>query len=231
MPRRRSSLRRLLVPLLAVAGAASLPAAAQASDASATGAYLQANLALVNASNSAIPAVERTLRSLRVRLGGECARAAANSPEDTDSEQLSNEVIGAMVTTADRVDLAAGSTFVRAVRGLRWSSSSLTRQVAAYASHVSRLIALPVPKICRDIRTWASSGFQTLPAGTIPFDTTFLANWVAPGDLPAALSRYETPAERALARRTARMEERVTDLEAREVETWGHIMNELELLP
>jgi hypothetical protein len=229
--RTRRALPCCLLAALACAGTASLPAAAYASDATATSTYLQANYTFARTADAEIPAVERTLHSLRTRVGGECGEAAANSPQDTDSEQLSNEVIGTMVTTADRVNLAAGRTFVKAVRGLRWSSSTLTRQIAAYASHVSRMIALAVPKICEDIRSWAGSGFQTLPSSTIPFDTTFLANWVAPGDLPAALSRYETGAERALARRTVTLEERVTELEAREVETWGHIMNELGLYP
>lgn len=211
--------------------AALAPAAAQASDAGATGAYLQANYALVSAVSSRIPRIERTLRSLRERLADECAGAAANSPEDTDSEQLSNEVIGTMITTAERVDLPAGRTFVKAVRGLSWSSASLTRQTRAYAAQVSRLIALPVPKICGDIRSWAASGFQTLPAATEPFDATFLANWVAPGDLPAGLARFESPSQHALARRTANLEELITELEAREVATWGDIMNELDLLP
>ncbi len=231
MRKPRSLVHCLAASLLLAAGAAIAPSGAQASDASATGAYLQANYALVSAASSRIGQVEHTLRSLRVRLGSECSGAAANSPEDTDSEQLSNEVIGTMITTAERVDLAAGRSFVKAVRGLSWSSGSLSGQVRAYAAHVSRLIALPVPKICNDIRSWAASGFGTLPAATEPFDTTFLANWVAPGDQPAGLARLESGAERALARRTAHLEELITELEAREVATWGDIMNELDLLP
>jgi hypothetical protein len=54
---------------------------------------------------------------------------------------------------------------------------------------------------------------------------------VAPGFLPPGLSAYESPEERTLARRTAQLEQRWTDFEAREVETWGKIMDTLELWP
>lgn len=222
----------LLTTLVAVVAVAFAPAsAAAADDGASTSAYLSANYALVSAAAADIPKLEATLRSLRSRVGRECSAAAAGSPENTDAEQLSNEVIGTMVTTAIRVDNSAGQRFLHAVAGLRWSSASLTRQIASYASHLSRLIALPVPKICGDVRSWAASAFQGLPAATVPFDKAFLGSWVAPGYLPPALARYESAGERALARRAGHLEDLVTELEAREVETWGDIMNELQLLP
>lgn len=39
------------------------------------------------------------------------------------------------------------------------------------------------------------------------------------------------PEDRQLARRTSRLEERFSELEAREVETWGQIMDTLALWP
>jgi len=55
--------------------------------------------------------------------------------------------------------------------------------------------------------------------------------WIAPGELPAALARYETAQERPLLRATSRLEQEFTEMEARAVETWGEIMNTLALLP
>jgi hypothetical protein len=56
--------------------------------------------------------------------------------------------------------------------------------------------------------------------------------WIAPGELPAALARYETPEERPLLRRTKQLEAKFTEMEARAgVETWGEIMDTLALLP
>ena len=80
---------------------------------------------------------------------------------------------------------------MQAVRSLRWSSSSLTRSVHAYAEKVARMISLPVPKLCQDVRSWAASGFKALPAATKPFDSAFLASWVSPGFLPSGLRPYE----------------------------------------
>jgi hypothetical protein len=217
-----------LVACLALAPASAL---ASQADVATTSAYLQANYAFVQSASARIGQFESKLRSLQHQIGQECPAAAANSPENTDSEQLSNEVIGTMVLTASRVDVAAAHVFVRAVRGLRWSSAALTRTIRGYASQVSRFAALAVPKLCSDIRSWTASAFQSLPASTIPFDQAFLSSWVAPGDLPSGLASYETGAERPLLARTAHLENEVTELEAREVSTWGNIMNELNLLP
>ena len=217
--------------LLASAALAPACAAGDPADAAATSAYLQANYAFAQSASARIPQIESTLRSLQHRIGSECPLAAASSPEDTDSEQLSNEVIGTMVLSAGKLDLPAAHAYVRAVRSLRWSSASLTHEVHAYAAQVNDLAALAVPKLCADVKSWAASGYQTLPARTVPFDDAFLAAWVAPGYLPAALARFESSAQRSLTQRTAHLEGEVTEMEAREVSTWGNIMNELELEP
>ena len=216
-----------------LACAALLPGRAVASpaDVATTSAYLQANFAFVQSASVRIRPIEATLRSLQQRIGRECPKAARSSPQDSNSEQLSNEVIGTMVLSADSPDLPAARAYVRAVRGLRWSSGSLTSAVHSYAAQVSRLSALAVPKLCPDVGSWASTGFQVLPASTRPFDSAFLSSWVAAGYLPAGLERFETAAQRSLARRTEHLEQEITDLEAREVSTWGNIMNELELEP
>ena len=63
------------------------------------------------------------------------------------------------------------------------------------------------------------------------FAPRFMEAWVAPGELPPALARYESAEDRQLANRTKHMEERFSELEAKEVETWGSIMNALDLWP
>ena len=220
-----------LLALLGAAFALTAPAPAAASNASATRAYLSANYALVHAADTRIDQVESTLRGLLAKVRGECPLAAAGSPEEAQSEQLSNEVIGTMVLTAIRLDLPAGRAYVQAVRSLRWSSSSLTRSVQSYAQKVAKMITLPVPRLCQDVRSWAASGFKVLPAATEPFDAVFLASWVSPGFLPPALRPYEGASVRSLVRSTEKQESDIVELEAREVETWGKIMDSLELLP
>jgi hypothetical protein len=65
----------------------------------------------------------------------------------------------------------------------------------------------------------------------VAFAARIMSAWVAAGELPAALAPYETPAEQSILRRTGRLESELTELEAREVETYGQIMNALALSP
>ena len=204
--------------------------AAGASNASATRSYVNANYALVHAAYTRIHQVEATLRGLLAQVRRECPLAARESPEEGQSEQLSDEVIGTIVLSAIRVDLPAGRAYVKAVKPLRWGSSSLTASVHAYAAKVSKMITLPVPNLCRDVRSWAASGFTALPATTAPFDSSFLAAWVSPGFLPGGLKPYEGSLT-SLVHRTEEQEDGIVELEAREVETWGKIMDAMELHP
>jgi hypothetical protein len=222
-------------PLTLVATLAILcagPATAQASsDAASTAAYLQANYALDSYAASHIRAAEATLSGVLRGIRRECPQAAAESPENTDSEQLSNEVIGAMVTTVVQHNLPVASRFIKAVAPLRWSSAKLTHAIHSYVANVKVLETLTVPHVCADVKSWVASDYRTLPASTVSFDARFMPAWVAPGDLPGSLTAYETPAERALARRSAQLEQQWTEFEAREVETWGQIMDEMVLQP
>jgi hypothetical protein len=213
---------------------AALPARAQAGagDVAATRAYIEANYGLVHVVASRIGPIERGLHGVLAQVRGECPAAAAGSPQDADSEQLSNEVIGTLVQTAVRLLVHPASLrFVLVAGALKWSDRALTRAIHAYVAKLETLATLGVPSLCSDVRVWAASGFHTLPGSTVDFDARFLANWVSAGELPAALARYETPSERPLIRRTRRLEGEIAELEAREVETWGQIMDVLGLWP
>jgi len=216
-----------------LAGLALAPAGALASpaDLAATHAYVQADAQLVQAAWSKIRPAEATLRRLLGQVRSECPLAAANSPQDVDSEQLSNEVIGTIVIAVVRLDPSAGRQFARVTKRLTWSNRSLTSTVHSYASHVATLVQLAPPKLCADVRAWAASGFQTLPSSTVSFDARFVPAWVAAGELPGALSPYETGEEQPLLRLTIKRESELSEFEAREVETWGHMMDALDLWP
>lgn len=225
------TLGKLIILPVALMAVAAGPSSALADDAASTHAYLRANLALMQYANSHIPKGERILSGVVHKISGECPRAAAESPQNADSTQLSNEVIGTMVTTVVQTSLHTGRAFVRSVTPLRWSNRALTRKIQAYATHVKTLLGLAVPHLCADVRAWAASGFKTLPAATSAFDRVFVPAWVGAGELPAALSRYESAGDRALARQAAKLEEKWADFEAREVESWGSMMDALELQP
>jgi hypothetical protein len=213
---------------------AAVPASAQAGgrDVAATRAYLEANYGLVQVVSSRIGPVEAALHGVLAQVRAECPAAAAGSAEGTDSEQLSNEVVGTLVQAAVRLLVHPASLrFVLVAGALSWSNHGLTRTIHAYVAKLETLATTGVPSLCSDVRVWAASDFHTLPGSTVAFDARFMPNWVSVGELPAALARYETPSERPLIRRTEHLEAKVAELEAREVETYGQIMNVLGLWP
>ncbi len=223
--------RRLLTTCCTVLALALIPAVAQASDRSSAEAYLRANYQLVRAGHANLGISIAGYKSVLSKVRRECPRAAAGSPQDPESTELSNEVIGTMVLTAGKPDRPAIQAYLRAVSGLRWSSGSLTRAVSSYATKLRRLYGLAVPDLCGDVRAWAASGYKALPASTVAFDKVFYPNWVALGLVPSGLARLASGQSRALARGAGRFEYQLTNVEAQAVETWGDVMDELELNP
>ena len=230
----RKRLRKLAALLLVVlvgGGIAVDAASAASSDVAATRAYVEADDRLMSAAVRKIPEAEAAIQGVLRDVRNRCPLAAAGSPQNPMSTQLSNEVIGAMVLAVVRRGLSLAKSFVGASQGLSWSSRGLTREVQAYVGHVRVLSKLAPPDLCADVRAWASSGFQKLAPATEGFDREFMPNWVAAGDLPAGLSRFEQGSTGSLARRASSLEATFTDFEARQVAVWGNIMNALELWP
>jgi hypothetical protein len=224
--------RRALPLLMTLAALASAPAEAAAqSDAAATQAYVQADLGLVQSAGTHLSRGEAGIQGVLHGVRATCPLAAGRSPQDPESTELSNEAIGAMVTAAIHPDLASIRQFVAATAHLRWSNSGLTRTVATYVGKLRTLASLAQPPLCADVGAWATSGFHTVPARAVAFQQRFMAAWVAIGELPAALSRYESGEVRSLAQRAARFEAKIVEFEAHAVETWEEIMNALELSP
>jgi hypothetical protein len=229
---RRAALLVALAVCPALALAATAPAARAASgDVATTRAYVEADYRLMRSAVNKLPEAEAALEGLLRSVRANCAHGAAGSPQNALSTQMSDEVIGAMVIAVVDPGLPVARRFVREAQGLHWSSSALTATVQAYVSHVRTLTQLAAPDLCLDVHTWAASGFATLPASTQTFVKRFMPAWVAAGELPGALTRYEQSATRALAARAMALEERFSAFEAREVYTWGHIMDALELWP
>jgi hypothetical protein len=217
--------------VLAVTLVAAPFAQANAGDVASTQAYVRADYKLVRYANSRIPSAEAALTGIITGVRQECPQAAVGSPQNTDSEQLDHEVIGTMVTTAIRPGLPRGNAFIDTVKSLRWSNRGLTDKIQAYVAKLKVMGELPIPHLCADVKSWVASDFQTLPSSTVSFDKRFLPTWVAIGELPAALTPYETPEIRTLVHRASQLENQLTEFEARAVESWGKILDELVLQP
>jgi hypothetical protein len=233
--RRRTALRArsAAAALLTLTVAAALPVRAPAAggDSGAASAYVRADNRLMQGAVARIPIAKGALQTLLASVRRECPGAAQGSPQDPLSTQLSNEVIGAMVLTVVDHGLPLAKTFVGETQNLHWSSGHLNGEIHTYVANVRVLANLARPPLCADVRAWASSGYQTLTAGTQAFDAKFMPAWVGAGDLPGGLARYEQGETRQLAHRAEGLEERFEDFEAGAVETWGQIMNALGLWP
>jgi hypothetical protein len=206
-------------------------ALASSTDTANAHAYLEANLALMKYADAHIPQAEAAIASVVRQNRNECRQAAAESPQNSDSEQLSNEVIGAIVTSVVKAGLGEARHFVHSVAPLRFSNRGLDRTIHSYAAKVKVLTTLAAPHVCADVKAWVASGFKTLPATTIAFDKRFMPAWVGAGELPDSLTPYVAASDRSLVRQTVRLEEKWEDFEAREVESWSAIMDLMVLQP
>jgi hypothetical protein len=202
-----------------------------ASDAATTQAYLQADYRLVQHAATHLSVAGSALDGLLGRVNRECRLAAAGSPQQPQSTELSNEVVGAMIVAAIGSDHASIHEFIRAVTPLRWSSRALTSEVHTYISQMRTMVSLAAPDVCGDVRAWVASGYRTLTAATLSFSPRFMACWVALGMLPERLARFETRSARALAARDEKLEGQISEFEVHRVEEYGKIMNALELSP
>jgi hypothetical protein len=220
--------------LLAAFALAATPSAALArsENAAATRAYVEANYALVRAARANLAAGEAAVKSLAAQIAEQCPLAAAGSPENYDSEQLSNEIVGAMTVDVYRPDAAAMATFARAVGRLRWSNPKLTHSVRTYATQIKGLSTLAMPEVCGDVKAWAASGYKTLPASSVQFDKTYYAVDIEAEEVPLRLlAPYESARTASLLRRTKRLEAPLAQAEANAVADYTKILDALNLSP
>jgi hypothetical protein len=235
---RVQALRSLRLAIAALLGGAALalaltPAAATAAtgNAATTQAYVQANYTGLRAAIAHLASSEAGPVHVLEQVQRECPGAGAGSPQNSESTQMSNEVIGAMVLAAYKPDFPAIRTFVRSVAGLSWSNRALSQAIRSYAADWKTILSLQPPNLCSEVKAWGADGYRALPASTVSFVTKFIPAWVGAGFLPPQLSRYESSATRALAQRSEPLETQVSEAEARAVAHYGAIMNTLEIWP
>jgi hypothetical protein len=223
---------RLPATLIALAALALMPTAALARsrNAAATRAYIQANYTLVLSARANLAPSKVAIQGLATQVAGECPLAAADAPQNHAAEQLSNEVVGALEVAAYQPDKESMLAFAHTIRALHWSSRKLTRAVHTYATKLDGFQTLALPNICADVKAWAASGYQTLPASTVSFDKGFYAFDIEAEEVPLRLLHpYESATEASLLHRTQRLEEPLAEFEAEAVNDYSQILDSLKL--
>jgi hypothetical protein len=226
-------IRSASVLLVGVALAVAPPAAsASSADVVTTQALARATNTLVRASEPDIGKALANVRSFASQTLAQCPHVAAGSPQDHDSEQLDNEVVGAMTTVGYHTAAGPIATFAHAVKGLHWSNGRLTRAVRTFASKLVGLSTLAVPSLCGDIGAWATSGYQTLPASTVQFNQRYSAVDPEAEESPLIIrlaTPYGTPSDVPVLRRVERFEAQLAEAEANAVGIYTNFMNSIEL--
>lgn len=141
----------------------------------------------------------------------QCPKVLALAPEGKGRDELANEVLGAMLVAINIPDRREVRRYATTIGGLQWNERNLTRLVHEEADDERADVALAAPKLCRDARFWRASHFRKVSIATEQFDHDF-ARTLHVQDQRATirrlLARYESPREKALLRRAAKLEGR-----------------------
>jgi hypothetical protein len=221
----------ILVAVLALVATAPVTALAGGGDVAATRRFLQADYALTRAASANVGTGQTAIRNLTGAVTGQCPKAVAGSPQNHDSELLSEEVVGALSVAAFHPDAQAIAGYAQAVHGLHWSSSALTRRVQTSATRLRGLSTLPMPDLCGDVQAWAASGFHTLSPSTMGFDRHYFAVNIEAEEVPWRLLAPFDRGEAPTVRHIRALEARLADVEAGDVKYWSRILNGLGLNP
>ena len=129
-----------LVASLSAGDVPSADAAISKGDSAATHAYLEAKLTLLKSEAQVEPSSLEDLEAFAVRLRGECPAilagtplASENSERNDATDELSQELIGAMFAPGENAGHAFAVRFYRSVKQLRWSDRKLTRMLRSLA--------------------------------------------------------------------------------------------------
>jgi hypothetical protein len=210
-----------------VLGVAPGAALASSQDVATTQRLARAANALMAAASPEIPRGLAAAEHFAARVAAECPAAAAGSPQNQESEQLDNEVIGAMTVVGYHVAAAPVATFARAVRGLHWSSGRLTRAVQTFAKRLFGLTRLTPPSVCSDIKSWAASGYKTVPASTLAFEKRYFATDPTAEEVPLIIqlsTPFATVSDIPVLKRAERLEVKLGEAEAAAVEAYSRLI-------
>lgn len=214
------------------------------SDKSATQRLLEAEYQLAKAELARDRATEAAAASADEALGRQCRGALRGVPNRAALEEegplqpkprLSGRIQGEQarseleertidmeidqkITAADsRVLRGPYDAYIATANRLSWSDQTITALVHQKAARLREELTGPPVKVCAEMRAWAAGGFHRLPPGSKSYEEARQARETreVDGDLEKLLRPYESPAGKALVRRTEALAERRRE-EARE---------------
>lgn len=137
--------------------------------------YLQAFYRYERATAPSTPAPAAALRSLVRSIEATCpgvlagAKHAPNHNEllEIEAEELQLALMLSLGAAAVRAAPASASDFARAVASVHWTNPEYAIAFRAAAKVLTVGSAVHRPEICGEARTWAASGYKTLPHATV----------------------------------------------------------------
>jgi hypothetical protein len=219
----------ILLAVLAFGLAPASALATSAQDASSTHTALLAAYKTLHSVVDSWPALEASMHNLDNRFAGECPNVGAGSPQNEPEQRMSYEVAGALWATAYHTDAKYANAFIKAVSPLHWSNPSIARSAHKFIRGLREMMALQVPNLCADVRSWTATGYKTIPASTLQFDTHVEdINVEVPS--PHLVAAYVAPADRGLYAKVEHLVRRFEELEfATGQRQWDSLLETLGL--
>jgi hypothetical protein len=215
---------------VAVLAASPAPAgAASSTDVAATHAYVEAANVALSAVVKTWPKVEASVRKLDARFQAECPHVGAGSPQSEEEQKLAHEVAGALWATGYHTDAAIERRFVRAIGRLHWSNPTVDRYARGLVTSLNAMVALQIPNVCADVRSWAADGYNAVPASTAAYASH--VDSIEIKEIPRnLLVAYARPGDKGLIARTERLATRFEELEFMTGQTdWNNLLELLSL--
>jgi hypothetical protein len=221
----------ILLTVLTVGLSPTQALAAPSEDVSSTHTALVASYTALRAVIATWPNLEAQLQALDRRFAAECPLAGLGSPENGPEGRMAYEVTGALWAVGYHADAGIAQRFIRTVSPLRWTNGALTRRMHAFITGLREMIALQVPNLCGEARSWSTSGFQTVPQSALQYDQHVEAiNVEVPS--PEIVAKYVQPADRQLFARVQHLLVRFEELEFTTGQrAWYHLLEILGLNP
>lgn len=208
----------VLATALAGSPAASASTPVGSTDAVATHSYLRIAYAQTRAEVAGLHAGIVAIEAFAKRLQVQCPGVLANAPKAATGEKpsssavkIAEEELAAALGVAEQTEYKRRSAFARAVAPLRWSDRALTRLVRSYVAGELEQAKLPSPDLCADVSAWVKSGYQSVSPGTESYLRRVAALSQATSGVKEVimhkLGRYESQADKRVAKRIAKLEE------------------------